>query len=240
MLNHYVVSDPHGCYKSWMALLQKIRFTDEDEIYVLGDIVDRGPESMKLLQDMMSRSNVFPIVGNHDFAAYLSLKLMTTELTDQSIKKMEDNNEFERLLLWLSDGGQSTMQAFQKLSTEEQQDILEYFQEFSFYEELELDNGKRYLLSHTGGDEICGDRPLEEVPVDVFISGRLDYERQYFSDRIWITGHTPTRTISGAEPDRIYRNNNHIAIDCGCVFGGYLGAIRLEDGKEFYVENLDL
>ncbi len=236
----YVVSDLHGCYKSWLALLKEIHFTDEDEIYVLGDIIDRGPEPMLLLQDMMSRSNVYPIVGNHDFAAFLSLKFLTTELTDDSIKKMEENNEFERLFLWLSDGGQPTMQAFQKLSPEEQQDILEYFQEFSFYEEIELSNGKRFLLSHTGGDEICETRSLEEVPVDAFISGHIDYDRQYFSERIWVTGHTTTRTIPGAEPDRIYRNNNHMAIDCGCVFGGYLGAIRLEDGKEFYVENFDI
>ena len=237
---NYVVSDLHGCYKSWLALLQEIRLTDEDELYVLGDIVDRGPEPMLLLQDMMSRCNVFPIAGNHDFAAFLSLKSMTTELTDQSIQKMEENNEFEQMLLWLSDGGQPTMQAFQKLSAEERQDILEYFQEFSFYEEIELDNGKSYLLSHTGGEEICGTRSLEEIPVDTFISGRLDYSRQYFSDRIWVTGHTPTRTIQGAEPDRIYRSNNHMAIDCGCVFGGYLGAVRLEDGKDFYVKNLDI
>lgn len=132
------------------------------------------------------------------------------------------------------------MQAFQKLSPEERQDILEYFHEFSFYEEIELGNGKRYLLSHTGSEEIYKARALEEIPVEAFISGRLDYDRQYFSDRIWVTGHTPTRTIPGAEPDRIYRENKHIAIDCGCVFGGYLGAIRLEDGKEFYVENLDI
>ena len=236
----YAISDLHGCYKSWLALLREIQFADEDQIYVLGDIVDRGPEPMLLLQDMMVRTNVYPIVGNHDFAAFLSLKFLTTELTDQSIQKMEENKEFEQLLLWLSDGGQPTLQAFQKLTPEERQDILEYFQEFSFYEEIELDNGKRYLLSHTGSEEMCENKSLEEIPADAFISGRLDYDRQYFSDRIWVTGHTPTRIIPGAEPDRIYRNNNHIAIDCGCVFGGYLGAIRLEDGKEFYVKNLDI
>lgn len=166
---------------------------------------------MLLLQDMMARANVYPIIENHDFATFLSLRFLTTELTDQSIQKMEENKEYERMLLWLSDGGQPTMQAFQKLSPDERQDILEYFQEFSFYEEFELDNGKRYLLSHSGSKEIGGDRPLEEIPVDAFINDRLDYDRQYFSDRIWITGHTPMRTIAGAEPDRIYRHNNHIA-----------------------------
>lgn len=235
----YVISDLHGCYNSWLALLDEIQFSDSDDIYVLGDIVDRGPESMSLLMDMMSRSNVIPLVGNHDFAALLSLKFLTTEITDQSIRHMDENQELERLILWLSDGGQPTMEGFQKLTSAEQQDILEYIQEFSFYEELELDNGKRYLLSHTGGDGICKNSQLEKISVDTFITGRLDYSRQYFSDRIWVTGHTPTRIIPGAEPDHIYRVNNHIAIDCGCVFGGHLGAIRLDDDKEFYVDNLD-
>lgn len=236
----YVVSDLHGCFKSWLALLDQIQLTEEDSLYVLGDIVDRGPEPMAILQDMMGRCNVFPIAGNHDFAAFLALKSLTTELTDDSIQKMEENHDFEQMFLWLSDGGSSTLKAFQKLTQDEQQDILDYFQEFSFYEELELENGKRYLLSHTGSDEICEGRPLEEIPVEAFLSGRLHYDRPYFSDRIWVTGHTPTRMIPGAEPDRIYHSKNHIAIDCGCVFGGYLGAIRLEDGKKFYVKNLDL
>ena len=35
-------------------------------------------------------------------------------------------------------------------------------------------------------------------------------------------------------PGRIFRQNNHIAIDCG--YGGLLGAICLETGKEFYAD----
>ena len=236
----YVVSDLHGCFKSWLALLDQIQLTEEDSLYVLGDIVDRGPEPMAILQDMRGRCNVFPIAGKPDFAAFLALKSLTTELTDDSIQKMEENHDFEQMFLWFSDGGSSTLKAFQNLTQDEQQDILDYFQEFSFYEELELENGKQYLLSHTGSDEICAGRPLEEIPVEAFLSGHLHYDRPYFSDRIWVTGHTPTRMIPGAESDRIYHSSNHIAIDCGCVFGGYLGAIRLEDGKEFYVKNLDL
>lgn len=38
----YLVSDIHGCFDQYQALLEKIRFSDEDELYVLGDVVDRG------------------------------------------------------------------------------------------------------------------------------------------------------------------------------------------------------
>ena len=40
----YFMSDIHGCYKEYMELLEKIHFSDEDELYVVGDVVDRGPE----------------------------------------------------------------------------------------------------------------------------------------------------------------------------------------------------
>lgn len=51
----YVISDIHGCYEQYRLLLEKIRFSDNDELYVLGDAVDRGPEPIKVLQDMMRR-----------------------------------------------------------------------------------------------------------------------------------------------------------------------------------------
>ena len=64
---HYVMSDLHGCYEEYLELLRKIRFSDEDVLYVLGDVIDRGPETVTLLQDMMMRSNVIPLIGNHEY-----------------------------------------------------------------------------------------------------------------------------------------------------------------------------
>ena len=61
----YVMSDVHGEYEKYRRMLEKIRFSDEDTLYILGDVVDRGPEPVKLLQDMAVRENVFPIhTGN--------------------------------------------------------------------------------------------------------------------------------------------------------------------------------
>ena len=51
-----------------------------------------------------------------------------------------------------------------------------------------------------------------------------------------MTGHTPTGLIEKASAGRIYRKNNHIAIDCGAVFGNPLGCICLDTGEEFYAE----
>ena len=54
----YLISDIHGCYEEYRGLLDKIHFSHRDELYVLGDAMDRGPEPIKVIQDMMRRPNV--------------------------------------------------------------------------------------------------------------------------------------------------------------------------------------
>ena len=66
----YVTSDIHGCYDRYEKMLEKIGFSDEDMLYVLGDVLDYGPQPLAVLQDMSMRANVIPILGNHEFAAY--------------------------------------------------------------------------------------------------------------------------------------------------------------------------
>ena len=51
-----------------------------------------------------------------------------------------------------------------------------------------------------------------------------------------ITGHTPTTLIREDGEQLVYEENGHIAIDCGCVFGGKLAAYCLDTGEVYYVE----
>ena len=69
----YVMSDIHGCFDKYQKMLRRIDFAPEDTLYVLGDVIDRGPDGIKILQDMMGRVNVFPILGNHEFTAAVCL-----------------------------------------------------------------------------------------------------------------------------------------------------------------------
>ena len=62
----YVISDIHGEYGKFMELLDIIHFSDEDILYVLGDVVDRGKNPVKTLLKMMEMPNVIPIAGNHE------------------------------------------------------------------------------------------------------------------------------------------------------------------------------
>ena len=44
----YVISDIHGEYDLFMKMLEKIKFQDTDTLYILGDILDRGPNPIHL------------------------------------------------------------------------------------------------------------------------------------------------------------------------------------------------
>ena len=54
----YAVSDIHGCYDKFLGLLDLIKFSDDDTMYILGDMVDRGKDGIKLLFDLMDRKNI--------------------------------------------------------------------------------------------------------------------------------------------------------------------------------------
>ena len=61
----YVMSDIHGCYDEFMQMLNLVSFSDYDELWIIGDVCDRGPKNMKLLQKIISSKNMHIIVDNH-------------------------------------------------------------------------------------------------------------------------------------------------------------------------------
>ena len=73
---NYCISDIHGEYDKYISLLEKIGFCEGDNLYILGDVVDRGPMPVAVLRDMARRKNVYPIVGNHDLMAYVILSAL--------------------------------------------------------------------------------------------------------------------------------------------------------------------
>lgn len=54
----YVVSDIHGCDKKYFRLLEMLHFSDNDTLYILGDVTDRGSGGLRVLLDAASRQNV--------------------------------------------------------------------------------------------------------------------------------------------------------------------------------------
>ncbi len=229
----YVMSDIHGEYEAYRELLRKMRFSDRDELFILGDCIDRGPEPVRVLKDMMLRPNVFPIIGNHEYMALKVLRQLMKEITEESCNEIKNSALMQELLLWQQDGGAVTLEQFQKLELDERYDILEYLEEFSLYEEVEA-GGKSFVLVHAGLDNFSEERELSDYSLHELIFKPADLERVYFKDRYLVTGHLPTLAEKGNEGTVMIRNNN-ISIDCGKVFGGRLAAVCLDDLKEFYV-----
>lgn len=225
----YAMSDLHGCYEKYIQMLRKLELTENDTLYILGDVVDRGEGGIRILQDMMTRRNVIPLRGNHDYLAYRLLNML-----DQPPHLYDTENVVEMYQMWLLDGGAPTLRAFRELPTEEQKKILSYLDSFWIYEDLEV-NGRKFFLSHTvpGKDRM---QQFERLTWTEFIIGEPEYDKEYFPDTCLVTGHTPTGLIDPDCSGRICRQNNHIAIDCGAVFGSPLGCICLDTLEEFYVE----
>ena len=69
----YCTADMHGEFERFRRLLELICFSEEDTLYVLGDVIDRGPHGFKILLDMAQRPNVIGLMGNHEAMAIQAL-----------------------------------------------------------------------------------------------------------------------------------------------------------------------
>lgn len=222
---NYVISDIHGKYDLYREMLSKINFSDSDTLYVLGDCADRGPDGINVWLDMMERRNVVPFYGNHDDMAYKVLNVW--------IHPEKMGEEFrDDVGLWFYNDGKVTYDAFKELDKGTQEKILWYIQTFILNKEIEV-NGERFFLSHTIGG--TNDRPLKRYTAYEYIWGRPNYNECYDENTFLVTGHTPTGAINSEYAGKIYKKNNHIAVDCGAVFKkGRMGCICLDTMEEFY------
>ena len=230
----YVMSDIHGQYDMFMKLLDKINLKDTDTLYILGDVLDRGPHPIRTLQKLMEMPNVICLVGNHELMALECLEFLMKEITDSSIEEIDDKT-LDNLLTWQLNGCQHTIEEFRKIDAEEKRRVIEYIREASIYEKVSV-NGTDYLLVHAGLGNYLPEKDIEDYSLHELVWMRADYGVQYFSDAYVVTGHTPTQNIKeNPRPGYIYRKNNHIAIDCGATFpDGRLAAICLDTGEEYY------
>ena len=221
----YVISDIHGCYVVFLKMLKKINFSDNDILYILGDVVDRGPEPIQTLQYIMSKKNIFMIKGNHEV-------MMLECLLGDDIY----NN-----VLWGQNGGDITWDQFMYLSEEEQNNMLKYLKNLPNY--IIVDNK---ILVHAGiyPPKILKNKDMEynmkhQYEDDLLWSrDEFIFSPTTIKDYIVIFGHTTTSYIKGKRPMEVWIDEKYkdkIDIDCGCVFnGGQLACLRLDDMKIFY------
>lgn len=231
---YYVMSDIHGEYEKYLYMLEKIQFSEKDVLFVLGDMVDRGQKPLSVVRDMMTRSNVFPIMGNHDFLAWYLLEKLSPEMETLNFDSLtvEDIND---VLLWLQDGGETTIVQYQMLNPQERGEVLEFLSELPLYETIDVGE-KTFILVHAGLGNFRPDKKLSEYTPEELIMTRENPDRKFFDDDniFIINGHTPTPLITGKA--EIYHSANNIYIDCGACFeGGRLACLCLDTMQEFYI-----
>ncbi len=230
----YVMSDLHGEYEKYVKMLELIQFNEDDTLYIVGDVLDRGEHPIRILTDMSMRPNVIPMRGNHEELAEHVLRRYCVEITEENCESHITGEDIEAMTMWMLDGGGTTIDEFRKLPPDDRSFLMEYLDEFT--DVIELTVGENtFVLTHGGLSDFHPDKPIEDYAPFRYGLDETDYDKRYYPDKYLVTGHVPTLRIDPACDGRIYIRNGHIALDCGATFGRPLGCLRLDDMKEFYV-----
>ena len=230
----YAISDIHGCYDKYKKLLKKIHFGLDDTLYVLGDVIDRGPDGFKIMLDMAQRPNVVNLMGNHEAMALDALpRILNAVEENGEIVLFED--DADAVELWFYNGGEYSLADFLWLNENQSQTVLEYMSNMPLYKEVEV-GGRQFALVHGGLENFSPSRPLSDYAPNEVLWCRPEEDTAYFSDRYVVFGHTPVQLLKPDAPAKIYRKDNLIDIDCGCVFpNGRIGCLCLDTLEEVYV-----
>ena len=235
----YAMSDIHGCYEKYRDMLETIKFAADDTLYVLGDVLDRGPDGFKILLDMAARPNVVGLLGNHELLAAVVLPSLLRTMR-QGEEQPLSKTEQEQMQKWIQNGGKPSILQFLQLSGEEMEIVCAYLRSLSAYEKVTVER-RKFVLVHAGLEHFSITRPLEKYDLEDFLFCRPDLDTTYFPDKTLVFGHTPTRLLhrqigEPEQPDRIFRRGTMIGLDCGCVYsGGRLGCLCFDTMEEFYV-----
>ncbi len=91
-----VIGDIHGCYAELMQLLNNVNMTAADRVISLGDIVDRGTDSVKVYDFLRHRPNTIVLMGNHE-----RKHLRQTLSYGQEIVKLQFGDRYAEFLDWV-------------------------------------------------------------------------------------------------------------------------------------------
>ena len=113
MIILYLISDIHGNYSDFQQILKKIAFDKEkDNLIIMGDVIDRGPDGIKLIEyikPFLENNSIELLLGNHELFAIYYLKGLLDERT------------------WIAFGGEDTVKEVKQMSALEKNRLLSFF-----------------------------------------------------------------------------------------------------------------
>ena len=86
----YVLSDIHGHRRRFESVMNQIKLRADDTLYVLGDVVDRNPDGIRILRQLMAMPNVKLLLGNHEL---LMLNALYEPFCEQVAKRGKNNEQ---------------------------------------------------------------------------------------------------------------------------------------------------
>lgn len=227
----YVTSDLHSySLDKFKDFLDKVGLCDDDFLYILGNVIDRGPDGIKILKWLMLQPNIELILGNHE-AMLLACDFLFDEITEDSISKLT-GTKLNTYMTWVSNSGQVTLDALSGIRNKEIQYILEYLRESPLYETLSVNN-RDFVLVHSGLGGFRKDKKLSEYTSTDLLWTRPSLNTRYFEDVTVIFGHAPTVCYGNEHLGKIVKTDTWVNVDVG-VGIGQEPALRLDDMKRIY------
>ncbi|MDT9178886.1 MAG: metallophosphoesterase family protein [Limnospira sp. PMC 1291.21] len=214
-----VIGDIHGHYKGMMALLDKVAPNSDDEVYFLGDLIDRGPKSAQVVE-FVKNSPYKCLMGNHE------------QLMLEALPEVGRNQQAWQA--WLYSGGQTTVASYQEAEIIPR-DHLHWMRSLPLF----LDLGDTWLV-HAG---VNPRRPIEQQTPSDFCWIRKEFHsipKPYFDKKQIIIGHTITFTFDGVEPGNLVQGQGWLGIDTGVYHAksGWLTALELDTNTVYQVNAL--
>ncbi|MBD1833959.1 serine/threonine protein phosphatase [Cyanobacteria bacterium FACHB-472] len=213
-----VIGDVHGHYDGLMRLLEAIAPSDEDSVYFLGDLIDRGTQSAQVVK-FVKQSSYHCLLGNHE-------QMLIDVLGDGEVYG-------PALQGWLYSGGHATVNSYGEAGIP--QGDIDWMRTLPTH----LDLGDIWLV-HAG---IHPQIPLEKQSAEEFCWIREEFHsiaKPYFPDKLIITGHTITFTLPGVTPGKLAQGNGWLDIDTGAYHqkSGWLTGLDITNNLVYQVNVL--
>lgn len=212
----YAIGDIHGGSKTLWKLLYKINLRREDQVYLLGDYIDRGPDSKGVLdiiiQLMENGYDVRPVRGNHD---------------DMLLNSATGNND-QFSSYWMRGWGEEALKSF---GLERPEDLPPcYLNLYTAMPYIRFDD--QFVFVHAGLDMTKTDPINESSPLAMTWGETPSLDISLLGGRKLVTGHE-IRPLPLIE---ISLTSNHILLDNGAYTNqqpdlGNLVALNLDSMK---------